>query len=523
MEYPRCAEFLSRGKVGEKENIMAKFTLNRKDYLDKVIACWLGKNVGGTLGMPVEWRRQINNISFYLQDLTGDPVPNDDLDLQLVWLTALENHGVDIDAHTLADYWLLDITPHYNEYGVGKMNLRRGLLPPLSGTVDNIYKDSCGSFIRTEIWACIAPGMPAVAARYAYEDAIVDHGDGEGTYAAVMVAAMQSAAFVLADLRKLIEIGLSYIPADCGVAKAVKLAVKLFDEGKDWRTIRDEVLRHHRGKAFLGARWAISDEDFNKGFFDGKLGYDVPSNIALFVLGLLVGGDDFNKMMCTTVNCGEDTDCTAATAGALWGIMRGQAGIPEKWITPIGRGITTLCLNIAEMNVPRTVDELTARTARIAQQVILRQKMEDAICCDAPTDLSAVDAKGLMVPEGLDLFDSLQGPRFRFPLFTIRTAFPEGPYARSGQPTRVRIMVVNHHCVPAPLMTRWFCPEGWSVTPGGETTTFCNQAAFREPAIMDFTLSCESVKQGVNRFVVQITPANRAQVMNIPITLIQTT
>lgn len=503
---------------------MAKITLNRKDYLDKVNACWLGKNIGGTLGMPVEWRRQVNNLSFYLQDLTGDPVPNDDLDLQLVWLAAMENHGIDIDAHTLADYWLLYVTPHYAEYGTGKANLRRGLLPPLSGTVENELKDSCGAFIRTEIWACIAPGLPAVAAKYAYEDGIVDHGNGEGTYAAAMIAAMQSAAFIVSDLRKLIDIGLSYIPADCGVARAVKLTIRLVDEGKDWRTIRDEILRQHRGVAWFGYRSCISDEDFEKGLFDGKLGYDVPSNIAILILGLLVGGDDFDKMICTTVNCGEDTDCTAATAGALWGIIRGQAGIPEKWIAPIGRGITTLCVNDSEIspNLPKTVDELTERTARIAQQVLLRHKAEN-LMAEGKTNLAGVDAGSLMSPDaGADLYTALEGPRFQFPLFTVRTAYPDGPIARDGQATKVRVWVDNHGRVPATLMTRWYCPEGWSVSPRGETTMICQQQQYRQAAEMEFTLSCEDIRQATNRFVLEITPVNRATVMHIPVVLIKT-
>ena len=28
--------------------------LNKQDYLDKLYACWIGKNIGGTLGAPFE-------------------------------------------------------------------------------------------------------------------------------------------------------------------------------------------------------------------------------------------------------------------------------------------------------------------------------------------------------------------------------------------------------------------------------------------------------------------------------------
>ncbi len=81
----------------------------------------------------------------------------------------------------------------------------------------------------------------------------------------------------------------------------------------------------------------------------GVMGYDVPSNIAITVLALLYGGDDFGKVQCIAVNCGEDTDCTAATAGSIWGIIHGAEAILQKWIDPIGRGIKTVCLNLGEL------------------------------------------------------------------------------------------------------------------------------------------------------------------------------
>ncbi len=495
--------------------------LSRQDYLAKLNGCWLGKNIGGTLGAPTEWRRQINHFTFYQQELKGEPIPNDDLDLQLVWLCTLEIYGIDIDAHVLADSWLMFVTPHYNEYGTGKANLRRGLLPPLSGSVDNIFKHSCGAFIRSEIWACVAPGLPGVAARYAYEDAIVDHGDGEGTYAAVFIAAMQSAAFVVNDLRTVIDIGLSYIPADCGVAKAVNMTVKLVDDGMEWREVRDEILRHHRGMAFFGMRDFISDEDYEKGFNDGVQGYDVPSNIAIVILGLLVGGDDFDKMICTTVNCGEDTDCTGATAGATWGILHGQAAIPEKWITPIGRKVTTLCVNTSELCVPKTVDELVERTAYVAEQVLLRHKARHWMA-DGETDLAGLAPRTLMGKNaGADIYNSLTGPRFVFPQFVVRAEYPDGPFVYNSQPTRIRILVDNLGNAHAALMARWYCPEGWSVLPCPEFSAIVPHCGYHQPAEMEFTFTCETIKQASNRFILEITAVNRITKMLIPVVLLQ--
>lgn len=49
------------------------------------------------------------------------------------------------------------------------------------------------------------------------------------------------------------------------------------------------------------------------------------------VLGLIYGEGDFKKSIIYTVNCGDDTDCTAGTVGAVLGILGGSAGIPADW------------------------------------------------------------------------------------------------------------------------------------------------------------------------------------------------
>ena len=57
--------------------------ITEQELRNKILGCWFGKNVGGTLGAPYEWRRQINNVTFYQDSVNGEPLPNDDLDIQL--------------------------------------------------------------------------------------------------------------------------------------------------------------------------------------------------------------------------------------------------------------------------------------------------------------------------------------------------------------------------------------------------------------------------------------------------------
>lgn len=78
--------------------------LDFQTYRDKMIGCWTGKNIGGVLGAPFEAFRQYNDIDFYQQDLTQGPPPNDDLDLQIAWLAAVERYGRNVNASILGDY-----------------------------------------------------------------------------------------------------------------------------------------------------------------------------------------------------------------------------------------------------------------------------------------------------------------------------------------------------------------------------------------------------------------------------------
>lgn len=59
--------------------------------------------------------------------------------------------------------------------------------------------------------------------------------------------------------------------------------------------------------------------------------FQSPRNVAFTIIGWLYGESDFGKSICIAVNCGDDTDCTGATMGSLFGIISGTKAIPEKW------------------------------------------------------------------------------------------------------------------------------------------------------------------------------------------------
>ncbi len=319
-------------------------TLGRSEYRDKVYGCWLGKNIGGTLGAPHECKKYVHALTFY-DPVPREPLPNDDLDLQLVWLQMLEERGPRPRLPDFAEYWRRYACSYpWNEYGFCIRNLQRGLRPPVSGWFENYYVDEMGSPIRSEIWACLRPAEPQAAAELAWMDSAMDHAGGEGMFGEMFWAAVESAAFVLDDPYELIGIGLDMIPPSCNIARVIREAV--------W-------CRRH------GVRWGEARERVATIFGSVQPCNAIP-NHGFAVIGWLYG-EDFGDRLCKAVNCGYDTDCTGATLGSLLGILGGTRGIPKRWSAPVGRAIALHKLT-GPIRAPKTVNELTDRTVALAER-----------------------------------------------------------------------------------------------------------------------------------------------------------
>jgi ADP-ribosylglycohydrolase len=323
---------------------MSKVILDRSEFRDKVFACWLGKNIGGTLGAPIECQKYTHELTFF-DPVPDGSAPNDDLDLQLVWLVMLEKEGLPPRLPWFAEYWKKFLHKYpWNEYGFCSRNLKRGLMPPVSGWFENYYVDEMGSPIRSELWACVAPADPQTAAAFAWMDSALDHAGGEGTYGEMFWAAVESAAFVVKEPMDLIRIGLAMIPPACNISRAVRESVWCRQNGVRLDDARERIVAIYGNEQPCNA---IANHGFT-------------------ILGWLYG-EDFGDRLCKAVNCGYDTDCTGATLGSLLGIIEGSTGIPSKWSDPIGLDIVLLEFT-GDCGVPRTLDELTDRTVALAER-----------------------------------------------------------------------------------------------------------------------------------------------------------
>ncbi len=482
--------------------------INRNEYLDKLHACWIGKNIGGTMGAPYEGQREMRDIQGFANNYS-EPLPNDDLDLQLVWLRAMEDVGpVNFNINTLADYWLDWIPPHWNEYGICKTNLRMGLLPPMSGEVDNEkWRNSNGAWIRSEIWAALAPGHPNVAVRYAMMDAIYDHGCGEGLYAEIFTAGMQSMAYVESDIPTLIQSALERIPEDSMVAKTIRLVIDCYNQGIPYRETREKVVEFNRD---LG--W-----------------FQAPANLGFVAIGLLYGEGDYKKSLCYAINCGDDTDCTGATVGATLGIIGGTAAIPEELKNQIGDSIVTMAITGNMFwSLPKNCQQLTDRVYALVPDV-MRANYVDFAFTDGETQITETNPT-------LDYrFERLYHklfPRERYsyditnysPL-RVRVELDKEPHVFANEERKVSL---KFFCSPnvqesRKLQVRLILPNGWTCNNYAKTVFL----PYAQPlhgifgdAKTEFTVTVGEQIGAINRVYAEITCPTLAYPVMVPITFL---
>ena len=309
----------------------------KEAYIEKIYAGWLAKIIGIRLGAPVEgWTyEKIKNI---YEELDHYPVDyhefaaDDDSNGPLFFLKALENRKdkSELKAQDVAEA-LLNYAPFehgffwWGGYGVSTehtayLNLRNGIKAPRSGSIEQngaAVAEQIGGQIFIDTWGLVTAGNPDLAAKYAKEAASVTH-DGNGVYGGIFIASCISYAFVEQDIRKIIEKGLSYIPADSEYTRVVKAVIDYYEKNPDsWRACFQYIFDHFGYDKYPGNCHIIP-------------------NIAVMILGLLYGEGDFSKTITITNMCGWDTDCNVGNVAAIMGVRCGLNGIDYgKWRKPV--------------------------------------------------------------------------------------------------------------------------------------------------------------------------------------------
>ncbi len=352
--------------------------LDAADLRDRLLGAWLGRCSGCLLGKPVEgWRSSI--MWPYLKDLGCYPlsdyfrsdvpdeivekyhisrerayidrvphmVEDDDTNYTVTGLAILQKYSGSFTPEDVATFWLENI-PIFHTYTAERVayrNLTSLVPPPNSAAFRNPYREWIGAQIRADFWGYVALGNPELAAELAWRDASISH-VRNGIYGEMWAAAMLAGAPFVKDMREVIAVGLSEIPAESRLSEAIHEVIAWQEEGVDF----EEAIRrvHEKWDETWGHHWCHTI-----------------SNAQIVALGLLWGEDDFEKSICRAVQACFDTDCNGATVGSIYGMMHGAQALPEKWIGPLHDGLET---GIAGYHFVK-ISEMAKKTAELQKTI----------------------------------------------------------------------------------------------------------------------------------------------------------
>ena len=316
------------------------------DYAERVYAGVLGKIIGVYLGRPFEgWTHEkimanLGEIKYYVNDRHDLPlwnrqlvVTDDDISGTFTFLRALPdyNNTIDLTPAQIGQTWLNYIIENRTILwwgGLGNstehtafLRLKDGVPAPDSGSMElngKIVAEQIGAQIFIDGWGLISPGDPALAADLARRAASVSH-DGEAIYGAQVIAALIAQAFIEADINKLVDTAIAFIPDD-------SIIYRLIADVRDWHAANQDD--------WYSAHAKIAD----------KYGYDkyggnchIVPNHGLVLISLLYSEGDFHRAQTIVNTCGWDTDCNAGNIGCILGVRNGLAAFENgpDWRGPV--------------------------------------------------------------------------------------------------------------------------------------------------------------------------------------------
>ncbi|QFQ96563.1 ADP-ribosylglycohydrolase family protein [Streptomyces phaeolivaceus] len=344
-------------------------------YVRRLESAWLGRAAGCLLGKPVEklplpairqlaavtsnwplttwftargvpqdlltahpWNRRSAPTSL-AENIDGMP-EDDDLNYPLLNLLLLSRHGRDFTTTDVATLWLDELPAGrtFTAERVAYRNLLTGIDPPHTARHRNPFREWIGALIRADVHGWTNPGDPAAAAEQAHRDATLTH-TANGVYAAMFVAATIAEAAAAPehgtdagtgtgthDIHHCLRTGLTVVPPNSRLAKAITHALRLATGHRDFDTVVDAL-----HSVYADHHWV----------------HAIP-NTALLTAALTHADGDFTASICRAVSGGWDTDSNGATAGSIAGLLTGSPdALPDRWTAPLKNRLAT---SIADFN-----------------------------------------------------------------------------------------------------------------------------------------------------------------------------
>ena len=298
---------------------------NKTLCVDRACGALIGHAIGDSFGDAA--RSQENHFLYGITMDFGDgPAPGtDDTEFALLTAQTLIDCAGNLTDEMVLDAWRRHVIPLSELHRGGASereaaaNIRRGILPPLSGR-HNAYHMSDGAAMRITPIGIVAAGAPAEAARLAEIEARISHA-ADGIWGAQAVAVGIATAMAGGTVAEVFGAARESTPADSWSRHTFDRVESIIG---GHGTLENAWMPLHR------ALWS-------------EYKAAAPEAVAeAFAVFRLVNGD-FRRGIVYGGNWGRDADTIAAIVGALCGALHGRAAIPVAWAEKV-RVATGTCL-----------------------------------------------------------------------------------------------------------------------------------------------------------------------------------
>lgn len=322
---------------------MATTKLDPEKRAAKAVGCLIGLAIGdalGDLGRDNEYRKRYG----LALELNPHARSTDDTEFAVLTARALLDCRGDLTGDAVLRAWQRYILDQGGVFERGGQplygavaNLRRGVLPPLSGR-DNVAHYDDGAAMRVAPIGVVCAGDPERAAQLAVVDAQISH-YADGIWAAQAIAAAVAVAMVDASTDQVLGAAEAYIPKDSWLGRGYARAMRICDNKPSmmdaWEPLHSEL-------------WTPSHSSAAEA---------VPQALAIVRLT----GGDMRQGMFWAANFGRDADTIGALVGCLAGARYGIAVFPSAWTEAVRRP-SGVCLRFAAQE---DIVELAGRLAEL--------------------------------------------------------------------------------------------------------------------------------------------------------------
>lgn len=325
-----------RTKVPDENDNPMFLTIPVEKVVDKIRGGMLGQMLGNLNGIPHEFKyiEEPGKVTSYTPSLPEGAWTDDDTDFEWVYILNMQKaRNAFLPDTAIYTLWKTSINKNIwcaNRYSRYLMDI--GIKPPYTGyiTFSPWAEFNISGQFLSETYGLIAPAMPQTAARIGlhYTTVAIDNEPAQTTQ---LITTMISTAFVVDDINKIIDAGLSAMDPGSRVLQVCKDVKQWYSKYPDnW----------HQTRRLLQGKYVKNNNNMRD-----RNGYEL--NTGSIVAALLYGNGDFTETLRIAFNFGWDADCTAATCGTVVGTIKGY-----RWMMSQGWQIVDRYRNTTRDNMP---------------------------------------------------------------------------------------------------------------------------------------------------------------------------